>query len=88
LARGREGQNRAQAENVAGRSHIVAFCLFRRHESGRADHHPRLRQRARFRGKGDAEIEHSWPVIRDDHVRGFQIAMDHTCGVDRAQALG
>ena len=27
------------------------------------------------------------PSIRDDHIRGFQVAVDHAGRVDRAQAL-
>jgi hypothetical protein len=88
LSRCCEGQNRAEAENVARRTNVVAVCLFRGHESGRAHHHARLGQRTRFRGQGNAEVEHTRAVIRHDHVRRFQVAVDHAGGVDCAQTLG
>ena len=46
LARGGEGEDRAQAEDVAGRADLAAFGLLRRHEAGRADHQSGTRQRA------------------------------------------
>ena len=64
----------------------------RGHEPGRAGHPADAGRRhgaySRPGGARDAEVDHPRPVRGQQHVRGLQVAVHHTRGVDGAQALG
>ena len=83
----REGQHRAQAEDVARRADLAAFGLFGRHEARRADHEARPRHRGRLGRPGDPEVDHTRPVLGQQHVGGLQVTVHDTGGVDRGQAF-
>ena len=61
-----------QAEDVARRPDLPALGLLRRHETGRANHQPGMREHAGFDRPGDAEIDHPRPVLGQQHVAGFR----------------
>ncbi len=88
LARGGEGEDRAQVEDVARLPDAITCGLLGGHEPGRADHQARHRERGGFHRPGDAEVDDPRAVLRQQHVRRLEVAVHHTCGVDRAQALG
>ena len=87
LARGGEGQQRPEAEDVGRRPDLVTHGLLGGHEPGRADHQARLRQRRGFHRAGDAEVDDPRAVVRDQHVRRLEVPVHHARGVDRAEAL-
>jgi hypothetical protein len=64
FTRGREGQDRPQAEYVGRHPDLITFGLLGGHEPGRADHQARLRQSGWFRGPGNAEINDPRTVLR------------------------
>jgi len=87
LARGGEGQDRPQAEDVARRPDFITGGLLGGHEPGRADHQACLRQRRGFHRAGDAEVDDPRAVLGYQHVRRLEVPVHHARGVDRAQAL-
>ena len=80
-------EDRAQAENVAGRAHLPAVSLLRGHESGRADYQARTGQRTGLHRPRNTEIDHPGPVVGQQHVRGLQVTVHDARGVDSVQAL-
>src|ERR1039457_2572651 len=57
------------------------------HETRRADHQARLRQRRGSRAQGDAEIDDPGAVLRQHHVGRLKVPVHHARGVDRGQAF-
>ena len=88
LARRRERQDRAEAEDVAGRPDRVAHCLLGRHEPGGADHRAGQGHLGEIRGLGDAEVDQPGAVRRQQHVRRLQVTVDDARLMDGGQALG
>jgi hypothetical protein len=86
FARGGEGENGAQAEDVAGGTDLPAFDLFGGHVTGRAYEQAGARQRAGLGRDGNAEIDNARPVLGQQHVRGLQVTVDDPRGMDGAQA--
>lgn len=84
-ARRRVGEDRAEAEHVAGRGDPVAAHLLGGHEAGRAHEGARSREAAvrhGLQGAGDAEVDDAGPVDRHQDVRRLQVAVDEARGVD------
>ncbi len=81
---GRVGQDRAEAEDVAGGGRRFAADLLGGHEAGGADDFadPGQAGAVPCRGAGDAEVDDAGPVEGDQHVRGLQIAVDDAGAVD------
>jgi hypothetical protein len=80
-------EDRPEAEHVARRAYLIALDLFRRHEPGRSHDHPRLGQHGGLDRLGDPEVDHSWPIGRDQHIRGLQVPVDHARRVNGPQSL-
>ena len=87
LARGGEGEDRAQAEDVARRPDFVTGGLLGGHEPGRTQPQPRLRQLCGFHRLGDTEVDDPRAVLGQQHVRRLEVPVHHARPVDRAQAL-
>ena len=68
-----------------GRGSRITVDLLGRHETGRSDGHAGTGQRGRVRDLRDTEVDDSWPVGTQHHVRRFEIAVHHTGGVDRGE---
>jgi hypothetical protein len=85
--RGREGEDGPQVEYVARRPDVKTHGLLGGHETRRADHQARLRQRRGFHGPGDAEIDDPRAVLRQHHVGRLKVPVHHARGVDRGQAF-
>jgi hypothetical protein len=88
LARTGKGQDRAEAENIAGRSDVLSQDLLGGHEPGRADHHVRTGDGAGLGGFGDPEVDDSRSVLCQQHIGGLQVTVHDPCDMDRVQALG
>ncbi len=86
FARGREGENGAQAEDVAGGTDLPAFDLLGGHVAGRAYEQSGTRQRAGLGRDGNAEIDDARPVLGQQHVRWLQVAVHDPRGMNGAQA--
>ena len=86
FAGGGEGENGAQAEDVAGGTDLPAFDLFGGHVSGRAYEQPGTRQRAGLGRDGNAEIDDPRPVLSQQHVRWLQVTVHDPRGMNGAQA--
>ena len=75
-------QHRAQAEDVARRSGVMAQGLFRRHEPRRGE------VSTRRGGPRDREVGHPRPALGQQHVRRIDVPVYQARGVQRAQAFG
>ncbi len=86
-AGGREGQHRAEAEDVAGRREHLAAALLGRHEPGRPHGRagPRQAVTAALQGAGDAEVDDARPVDGDHHIGRLEVAVHEPGGVDVPQ---
>ncbi|ESU51152.1 hypothetical protein P376_0875 [Streptomyces sp. HCCB10043] len=73
-------EDRAEAEQVAGRGEFEAPDLFRRHEAGRADQHAGAGQETvaadAVQCPRDAEVDDAGAVDRHQHVRRLEVAVD------------
>ena len=82
----RENQNRAQAEDVARRSGLLAQDLLRRQEPGRA---ATLVQQLAGRGRpAEPEAGKPRPILGQHDVRGVEVPVHDARGMDGTQALG
>ena len=87
LAGAGEGKHRPEVEDVAGRPDFTARALLGRHEPRRSDQQAGLRQRRRFHGAGDAEVNDPRTVLGQKHVRRLEIPVHHARGMDGIQAF-
>ena len=82
-------QQRTRGEDVGAKIHVRSARLFGRHIAGRAEEHTRQRQRGGVGIERDrtrqAEVEELDAVNAQEHVRGFEIAMDDAARVQRAE---
>lgn len=85
----RLGEHHPQSEHVdRGGEHATAGELLGCQESRRADLQAGLGQGRTVQCARDAEIDDTRSVLRDDDVRGLEIAVDDPCSVDRLECLG
>ncbi len=88
LARGGEGQQRAEREHITRRTHLtLGLDLLGRHVAGGTHSHVGARQRCGVPGTGDAEVDEARPVLGEEHIAGLEIAVDYPGAVHRGQGL-
>ena len=80
-------QHRAEREDITGGPDGPTGELLRGHETGRADRHPGVSERAGLTREGDPEVDHPGAVRGQQHVGGLEITMDDARVVDRLQRL-
>ncbi len=67
---------------------LLGHGLFGGHERGGAQHGGGLGVARGVQGAGDAEVDQAGPVLGEDDVGGFEVAVHHPAGVHGGESFG
>ncbi len=87
-AGGGVGEEAAEGEDVAGRFGGTALGLLGRDEAGGAEDGVCGGQGGVFAAAGDAEVDEAGPVHAEEHVAGFDVAVDEALRVHHLKGFG